>query len=285
MGDTERTIREQEAQKAKVTIVLFKWNGWSNFYQVQHVNAISRMFTHYLKIPYRIVLLTDDMEGDATAEVDEVLPVPPDPKGLKLLTHVNCFKRLNLFDPDYASQFGTEFVISIDLDTLIRGDITHLISSAMDHPYGLCIVRGRWAGRQHVDLTKELKGKRKLPVRPYNGAFFMVRVGDNAQVWNDFHPVNTPIEIRKLRWVGSDQCAISLLAPNALTLGPEHGMYFFGQYLKERRANPKAQALVLNFAGRNKKPWSKPVKFEAKDIWQEYMRWLDEEPATGRRRA
>jgi hypothetical protein len=259
----------------RLTILLCWWSGWSDHYSVLHVNALANQLREYLNIPFKVVLLTNK---DATgAQVDEVLPLPADPEGLRIIGHVNCYRRLRFFDPDYTSQFGTEWVMSVDLDTLIRGDITNLITSAFDHPYGLWIVRGRWAGKKHIDLTNELKGKIKLPPRPYNGAMYMIRVGANAQVWRDFHPINTPIEIRKLRWVGSDQCAISLLAHSAPTWGPEHGMYFFGQYLKERRANPKAQALVLNFAGRNKKPWSKPVKFQAKDIWQEYMRWLDAE--------
>jgi hypothetical protein len=254
---------------------------------VKHVNALANQLREYLKIPFRIVLLTDQVATGA--QVDEILPLPADPKGLRIIGKVNCYRRLRFFDPEYTRQFGTEWVMSMDLDTLIRGDITHLIAGAMDHPYGLWIVRGRWAaGPKAINLTKELESKTKLPVRPYNGAFFMVRVGANAQVFTDFHPVDTPAHISKIRWVGSDQCAISLLAPAAPTWGPEHGMYFFGQYLQERRKNPKVHALVLNFAGK-KKPWTKPVQFDAKDIWKEYMRWLDAEetntvqaaPATG----
>ena len=266
------SLRQRVVGSLRLTVLLCWWVGWSNHYSVPHVNALTRQLREYLKIPFRIVLLTD--QKATGAEVDEILPLPDDPEGLRVIGRVNCYRRLRFFDPEYTKQFGTEWVMSMDLDTLIRGDLTPLIESSMDHPYGMWIVRGRWAGTKHIHLTRELRSKVKSPVRPYNGALFMVRIGDNAQVWNDFHPVDTPARIQKLKWVGSDQCAISLLAPNAPTWGPEHGMYFFGQYLAQRRVNPDTTALVLNFAGR-KKPWSKPVRYEAKDIWGEYMQWMD----------
>lgn len=256
----------------RLTILLCHWAGWAPVYEVAHINALARQLRQYLRLPFRLVLLTDQPhEG---VEIEDVRPLPEDPPGLQLLGKVNCYRRIRFFDPEYTKQFGTEWVMSIDLDTLIRADITELVRDAMDHPFGLWIVRGRWAsGPKQVDLVQEVRRGRG-PERPYNGSWFMVRVGQHADVWNKFHPVETPRKIKELRWAGSDQCVISLLAPGAPTFGPEHRVYFFGQYLQERKRRPKEEAVMLHFAGRHK-PWTNGVRLQAKDIWKDYMQWID----------
>ena len=240
----------------RLTVLITWWKGWRPIYQVEHVNALAGMLREHLKIPFKLVLLTDE---DATgAQVDEVRPAPADPKGLRMMSRINCFRRLRFFDPAYSSQFGTEWVMSIDLDTLIRGDITEMVETGLDHPYGLWILRGRHAGRKPGE-------------RPYNGAMYMIRVGAHADVWHKFDPIKSPREIARRRWIGSDQSWIGIMAPDAPTWGPDQGVWFFGQYLQ--RTDKAQQANVLNFAG-NAKPWAKPVKFQCRQTWKEYTRWL-----------
>lgn len=226
-----------------------------------HVNAIARMLEEYLRIPHKLVLLTDqNAEG---AEVEEILPVPRDPKGLRLVKTVNCYRRLRFFDPEYIKHFDTEWLMSIDLDTLILADITDSIEKALDEEFGFVILKGRWA-----DRAKNL--------RPYNGAFYMLKLGQHGHVWADFDPVETPKEIHRRRWVGSDQSWLGMALPGAPTLGPDDGFYFFGQYLKARKfakSEKITPARVLNFAGFDK-PWAKSTRFQAKDIWDQYMQWL-----------
>lgn len=247
----------------RLTICLLNWaNGWRDLYDISHVNAMARQLRHYLKMPFQLVLLTDkDTTG---SEVEDIRELPDDPEGLTLLSRPNCFRRLRFFDPEYSSQFGTEWVMWIDLDTLIRDDITDLIEPALDDPFGLWLLRGRFVGRKPNE-------------RPYNGALCMIRVGQHDHVWKSFHPINSPQEIARTRWVGSDQCWIGLKAPGAPTFGPEHGCYFLGQYCQHRQTHGQDEdfipARMLNYAGRDK-PWSKSTRFQARDIWKEYQRWL-----------
>lgn len=244
----------------RLTVLLCWWAGWQPIYRLEHVNAIARQLRHYLNRPFRIALLTDqDARG---AEVDEIHELPPEPSGLKLLQKPNCFRRLSFFDPEYQSRFDADWLFSVDLDTLFLEDVTEDIEQAITHPYGLWMLRGRWAGQ-------------KRNARPYNGALQLIRCGSHADVYADFHPVQSPQEIQARKWVGSDQSWISIKAPDAPTLGPDKGYYFFQQYC-EARALGCVPARVLSYAGRDK-PWSKPVRFQAKDIHEEYMRWFDRE--------
>lgn len=219
---------------------------------------MSRMLREYLKIPFKLVLLTD--EDASGAEVDEIKPGLKEIEDLKLVKKVNCFRRLRLYDPSYTEQFGTEWVMSVDLDTLIQRDITGLISDAMEHPFGLWILRGRNA----------LRGPNE---RPYNGALQLIRHGAHPQVWETFHPVDSPQEIAKTRWVGSDQSWIGLKAPNAPTFGMEHGVYYFGLYRVHRNKPKSVPACMVNYAGPDK-PWAKQVKRLAPELHKAYMRWM-----------
>ena len=216
------------------------------------------MLREFVRLPFRLVLLTDqDADG---AEVDQVLPLPPDPHGLKLYrSSVNCFRRLRLFDPDYSAQFGTDWLLSIDLDGLIRADITDLIAPALSDRHPLWILRSRWPD------------KPKRP--PYNGSLYLIRQGANAHIWQTFDPIESPKRIVQSQLIGSDQAWIGLSAPGAVTLGPEHGAYFFHQYLRARRHPAHVPGRLISCAGPYK-PWSKGAKFQARDLWTEYQQWL-----------
>src|SRR5690606_21838008 len=125
----------------------------------------------------------------------------------------------------------SEWIMSIDLDTLIRSDITDLIEPALDHPFGLWILKGR-----HADRTP---GE-----RPYNGALYMIRCGAHADVWTSFHPIESPRLIADKQWIGSDQSWIGMAAPGAPTFGPDQGVYFFDQYLQVRRTPDHVPARI-----------------------------------------
>ena len=246
----------------RLTILLGLWSGWRDVYEIDHVNALSRQLKEYLKIPYKLVLLTDQ---DATnAEVDEVRPVPQDPKGMTVIQTVNCFRRLRYFDPVFNRSLGTEWVMSLDLDTLILRDFTEVIERSMDHPFGLWMLR-----------AKKVRPGR----RPYNGGMYMIRAGSHAKVWKNFDPVISPIEVKAKGWVGSDQTWIAMQVQGAPTWSMDDGMFFFGQY----NDTPERQneARIINFAGKAK-PWTKQCRFENRRIWEEYMRWIDSEDQDSR---
>lgn len=125
-------------------------------------------------------------------------------------------------------------------------------------PFGFAIVRGRIA--------------EKITQRPYNGSLYMVRVGQHRHVWDDFDWRTSPAECMASGWIGSDQVWLSLKVPGAPTLGPEHGVYFLGQYLESRDEDPEPR--LLSYAGLLK-PWSKQSRNETPELYAQYLRWLD----------
>ena len=240
----------------KLCVLLCMWKGWRPVYEVRHVRAMARMLREYLHLPHRIVLLTDTPTTVAEAEVDEVLGIPPEPPGLRATGIVNCYRRLRFFDPMYSRQFGTPYVMSVDLDSLFLDDITADIDDAMKNPFGFSILRGRLA--------------EKMGQRPYNGSLFVLRVGAHPHVWYDFHPVNSPVAVRASGWRGSDQVHMSLSLRGAPTFGPDKGFYFLGQYLQSKDTDP--QPKMLNYAG-PLKPWTKQSKNETPELWEQWDRF------------
>lgn len=249
----------------QVTVLLGLWHGWRDYYNAEHVRAIARQLRAYIKLPFRIALLTDDPISAREGEVDEVYPGTPDPEGLQLhKSKVNCYRRLRYFDAGYSSQFGTPWVLSIDIDTLIRADITDVISYLM-HDFGFGINRAK-AGTNRI----------------YSGALFTVKVGEHQYVWDRFDPVQSPVDISRTKLIGSDQTWLSMQIENAPTVGREHGIYYLGEYrAKEHIGN--ATPRIINFSG-NAKPWSRVCLNQAPDIFYEYLQWLDTKPVYARAR-
>lgn len=240
---------------ARLTVLLGLWNGWRPVYKPYHVTALARMLRHYVKIPHRIALLTEyDLDADEL-EVDVVTSLPPEPSNLVTRHGINCFRRLRYFDPEWSGRFGTDWVMSIDLDTLILDDMTSTLEWAMND-FGFTIIRGRLAN-EHGQ-------------RPYNGSLYLIRVGEHRHVWDEFDWTNGPRECADAGWRGSDQVWLSLHLQGAPTLGTEHGVYFYQQYLESSDSDPEAR--MLHYAGLLK-PWSKQSQRETPELWEEYQRW------------
>lgn len=239
---------------AKLTVLLSWWNGWRPVYNVKHVNAVASMLREHLSIPFKLALLTD--QDSSGAQVDIVRPIPQDPRNARLVKDINCFRRLRYFDPEYTEQFGTEWVMSIDLDTLILEDITEQIEWGMC-PFGFSIIRGRLAVKEGQ--------------RPYNGSLYLIKVGEHRNVWDEFDYQTSPIECARSGWRGSDQTWLSLKLVGAPTLGPEHGFYFYQQYLDSSDDEPEAK--MLHYAGLLK-PWGRMCMRSTPELHAEYMRHM-----------
>ena len=238
-----------------LAILLTMWSGWrGDIYRPEHVRALARMLRANLKIPHNIFLLTNQRVEAQDVEAD-VLPLPKEPPNLRTKHGINCFRRLRYFDPEYSKQFGSEWVMSLDLDTLILEDITDIIEWGMN-PFGFCIIKGRLAN-DHGQ-------------RPYNGSMWLVRVGDHAHVWEDFDWKEGPNECAASGWRGSDQVWMSLHLQGAPTWSTEHGVYFYQQYLDSSDDDPPPR--LLHYAGLMK-PWSKQSKRETPELYSEYVRY------------
>ena len=242
----------------KLAVLLTWWNGWRPLYRAEHVRAMARMLRAYLDIPHSIYLLTDQKTSKTETEVDEILPIPEEPRNASPgKGGVRCFRRLRYFDSAYTKRFDGEWLMSLDLDALLLPGFQGAIEAGMTD-FGFAIIRGRLAVQ---------RGQ-----RPYNGSLYLIRQGQHQHIWDDFDWQKSPQECYRSGWVGSDQVWLSLHLQGAPTLGPEHGVYFYQQYLDSEPESP--EATVIHYAGLMK-PWSRRSEQETPELWREYKQWLD----------
>lgn len=190
---------------------------------------------HYAK-PYRFVCITDEPEALSGVETIRLWPDLsnlPSPIGH---SYPSCYRRLKLFAPDAGETFG-QTVVSIDLDTVIVGDITPLF----DRPEDFVI----WGESDFPHTT------------PYCGSLWMLRTGTRTKVWTEFDAATSPKAAMKAGCRGSDQGFISyILGPGEATWTKKDGVYSFRKDLSKRPnyALP-ADARVTCWHGKTD-PWS-----------------------------
>jgi hypothetical protein len=110
-----------------------------------------------------------------------------------------------MFDPSMKEVLG-ERIVSMDLDTVITGDLRPLF----DRPEDFVI---------YGDTN---------PRTFYNGSLLLMTVGCRPQVWKDFDPVLSPVKARAEGHFGSDQGWISYrLGPNETKWSKEDGVFSY----------------------------------------------------------
>lgn len=237
----------------ELTFVLFQWSGQRpTTYTEPRVAALCAQLRDHVRIPFRIVLLAEQaMSPDG---VDEVRPAPPELVAGNINgSPVNCTRRIRLFDPSYAETIGTEWLAVLDVDMLILDDVTDVVEFGASAADGLTFLRGR--------------STREATLRPYNGALWFLRVGAHRYVWDDWDPASSPSEIEGSGWIGSDQVWFSLKVKDVPTVGPEHGVYYLGEYERMVEGDPPAR--IVNYAG-NCKPWSRMARNRTPELYDYY---------------
>lgn len=217
-----------------LTVVCWLWRGWRPVYEPKHVLALGRMLEEHLHMPYRFVCVTDKPFPGV-----ECVPLWGSPTTEKPRGNPDCYRRLKLFADD---SIGARY-FSIDLDCVILGDITPLVTD---------------------DSFKILKGY----AAPYNGSMWQVTPGAHANVWHDLNDEAAALAGRQRmadgrKPFGSDQVYLAHKLPNAPTWTPDDGVY---QYVQKRRRSMHKPRIVF-FAGRTK-PW------EAPEFERDYKRFL-----------
>lgn len=230
-------------------IVLWKWNQ-ANFretYTSQHVNIVRDMLSRHMHdLPYRVVLVTDDPKG--VGEGIDVHPLWSDYNKMRNRsgdTLPSCYRRLKLFDVATQKDMGideNERIVSLDLDTIIAGDLRPLLTK--EHPFVGWAVRGR----HHP--------------RVFNGSMWMFTSRTCEHMWKNFHADKTPDRVHRAGYLGSDQ---SWLSYN-FARDPASGSWAYPQavsYPLEVAKRPRmvAGTSVVFFHGR-RKPWHDLVKTE-----------------------
>jgi len=218
-----------------ITVVCWKWQQkkYRSRFTHQHVRTLKSMVARNLQLDHQFVCVTDDATG-----MDDIETIPlwdwPDvvlPKGKP-----NCYRRLRAFAPDAAEWLG-ERILSIDLDTVITGDITSLIDIPDDFKI--------WG-----DTAKNTA---------YNGGFWLMDAGARPRVYEDFNE-KAPDITRSKGMVGSDQAWISyVLGPNESKWCTKDGVYSFRNHMGSGKEPLPDDARIVFFHG-HYDPWDKNVQ-------------------------
>ena len=206
-------------------IVCWKWGGVVDkkmiTFSAQHVNVLASMLSRHLHRPYELICITDD-----PTDIDSSVRIVPLWDDLNDTT--GCYRRLKIFSKEMESLIGKR-IVSIDLDLVIKDDITNLFDRNEDF-----VIWG--------DHTRSA---------PYCGSFWMMTAGTREALWKDFSMTALPKSIRKL---GTDQAWINYrMYPNEAMWTEADGIYNFRlQYGKLEKKN------------RRKRPLAKAVKARAR---------------------
>lgn len=213
-----------------ISFVCFKWKpvaGYRSTFGPETVNVLARMIRRNYTKPCRVICVTDDPEG--IDETVEIVPLwndhasVPSPHGGR---NPSCYRRLKLFAADAGEVFG-ERIVSIDLDCVITGNIEHLFAGGEDFKIWGDTARGT----------------------PYNGGLFMLKAGARPQVWEAFHPIESPKKGRRLGYIGSDQAWYgACLGPSEPKWSARDGVYSFRNQIAPPRGNgllPTGAAVVM----------------------------------------
>lgn len=197
-----------------LAIVLWKWG---DKYTAAQTNQMVRGIRDNLHQPHRLICFTDDPAG-----LDcETAPIWDSPR--EIPRHLNCLRRVRLFDLDLADR-----MVSMDIDGVVTGPLDPLVDR----------------DESFVIWNYPIKA-----VIPYCGSMWMVRRDAHRNVWTDlltdeFHAVKD--------WKhGSDQVWFCRKLPKAATWGVADGMYSYRNHCQSRLPSG---ARVVWFHGRPK-PW------------------------------
>jgi hypothetical protein len=237
----------------EINLFCWLWKGWRPVYTAKHVNALARMLA--LHAPDVTLTCITDMPAGITECA--TVPLWPDPPNLRLTQRLNCFRRLQLFDPATQRRIGAvpgTILGSIDLDTLIIGELPV--------PHDLLESKTDFAAVQGMHCL-------------YNGSYWLQRAGKSlADVWSTFDPATSPRVIQQHRargkkLLGSDQAWMSLTIPNGVKLWEADGVYSYPRHGNLERC--VGMGSLWTFPGAIK-PWHDSLKSRSAWLHAEYMR-------------
>ena len=203
--------------KEPLTFVSWRWTPKARYrstFAPETVYALRDMIAKHYAKPHRFVCVTDEpgkLPGIETIPLWPDACSVPSPIGH---SYPSCYRRLKVFAPDAGEMFGPRLV-SIDLDSVITGDITPLF----DRPEDFVI----WGESDFPNTT------------PYCGSMWMLRTGTRPQVWTKFDERLSPRLAMKAGCRGSDQGWISyVLGKGEAVWTRKDGVYSFRKHLSKR---------------------------------------------------
>ena len=227
-----------------LSVITWKWRSKPTYhtqFAARHVNVLRSMVARHCGLEHRFICVTDDPSGIDTGI--EIVPLWHEHADLPNPMRRNgpsCYRRLRAFAADAEQLFGPRFV-SLDLDTVIVGDLTPL----WDRPEDFMI----WGDTS--------------PGTPYNGSMFLMTAGARRRVWDEFDPIRSPTASKQLGYFGSDQGWIAAcLGPKERKWTYADGVISFRNEIQNRkRSDLPPHARIVFFHGRHK-PWDCEVQKE-----------------------
>jgi hypothetical protein len=219
-----------------LTIVCWRWTPtrpYRSTFGPETVYALREMVRRHLSTPHRFVCITDkpeELPGVETVKLWDDWANMPSPIGH---SYPSCYRRLKVFAPDAGEIFGPRLV-SIDLDTVIVGDITPLF----DRPEDFVI----WGESDFPKTT------------PYCGSLWMLRTGTRPQVWTKFDRTS-PRRAMRAGCRGSDQGWLAyILGKKEATWTRKDGVYSFRKHIARNQYQLPKDARLVALHGKSD-PW------------------------------
>lgn len=221
-----------------LTFVTWRWQppaGYRSTFSPDTVYALRDMLRRHYARAHRFVCVTDRPEQLPHVETMRLWPDLQDMPSPLGHSYPSCYRRLKVFAPDAGQLFGPRLV-SIDLDTVIVGDVTPLFDRAED-----VVLWGEsdFVGRQH-----------------YCGSLWMLKTGTRPRVWTEFDPKTSPKEAWRAGARGSDQAWLSYkLGPHEARWTRADGVYSFRKDIAAHDNKLPANARLVAWHGKVD-PWS-----------------------------
>lgn len=225
-----------------ISFITWLWKPHPQYrsqFSAKHVNTLASMIARHYAKPHRFICVTDIPKGIARSV--EIVPAWNDFAALAsphgpTWRQPSCYRRLRAFHPDIGRTFGERFV-SMDLDTVITGDITPLF-----------------------DRTEDFVIWREQDPRSfYNGSLMMLTAGARPQVWNTFNPKRSPAAAKAAGRFGSDQGWLShCLGKGEATWGKEDGVYSYRVDIAPNDGILPKDARVVHCHG-GQDPWGRDM--------------------------
>lgn len=233
-------------------VICWKWQqfGYRSQFDGEHVNVLRNMVRRNYPHPHEFICITDNRSNiDKTIKVIDIwddYSCLRSPHGEQ---YPSCYRRLKMFSHEFGKIIGGKRFVSIDLDTVIVGDMSPVWNREEDF-----II---W-GDTH-------------PKTLYNGSMQMMSVGSRAHVWEKFDPRESPIQTRKAKIMGSDQAWISyILGPGEAKWTQADGVYSYRMHLRQSGGQLPKDARIVFFHG-NMDPWDYEIRGKldwVKEAWR-----------------
>ena len=135
---------------------------WGTTYGPEYVNRLSGMLERRLHVEHRLVCITDNSDGINPCVSTMLMPVEWfEDQGRNAL---HCFKRLLMFNKDFAQEIGQR-LLHMDLDVVLTDDITSLVE------------------RPEPVVIYQMPQRNAVHIPPFNPSILLMDAGALHEIW------------------------------------------------------------------------------------------------------